>query len=364
MVRTPLILAVIGSIAVATAVGVNWMLWEDEAADNKPPAATDTRSIPADTEIASKVPNLLSPTRPEPPDLTKNGDTPMQPARKSDMAGPIASPSFDVVRITPDGNAVIAGRAQPRDKVTIMDNGQPIGDVQADARGEWVYVPDKPFTPGTRKLSLLSSSGNSEPAGSADVVVLVVPQPAKGVAGRPSSEPPRQALALKLPKPGGASILLQKPSGVSSLDQLSVDTIDYNEKGQLLLSGQAKASSRIFAYLDNQFIGRTLAGDDRVWRLKPDRAVSPGIYTLRVDHVGPAGKVISRISMPFSRANPQTDMPPEPFVVVQPGNSLWRLASRTYGTGLQFTTIYEANRDQIKDPDLIYPGQVFAIPTR
>jgi len=72
--------------------------------------------------------------------------------------------------------------------------------------------------------------------------------------------------------------------------------------------------------------------------------------------------VTARVSMPFSRAEPVAGAPPEPFVIVQPGNSLWRLARRVYGQGIRYSMIYEANRDHIKDPDLIYPGQVFALP--
>lgn len=72
---------------------------------------------------------------------------------------------------------------------------------------------------------------------------------------------------------------------------------------------------------------------------------------------------MARISLPFSRAEPPGDLPPEPFVIVQPGNSLWRMARRTYGSGFNFTTIYQANRDQIKDPDMIFPGQVLALPS-
>ena len=53
----------------------------------------------------------------------------------------------------------------------------------------------------------------------------------------------------------------------------------------------------------------------------------------------------------------------EPFIVVQPGNSLWRLARKTFGSGFGYTTIYEANKDQIKDPNLIFPGQVFVLPS-
>ena len=48
--------------------------------------------------------------------------------------------------------------------------------------------------------------------------------------------------------------------------------------------------------------------------------------------------------------------------VVQPGNSLWRIARKTMGGGLFYTEIYKANMNLIRDPNLIYPGQVFGIP--
>ena len=66
--------------------------------------------------------------------------------------------------------------------------------------------------------------------------------------------------------------------------------------------------------------------------------------------------------MPFKKAIPAADVSVGDVVMVQPGNSLWRLARRTYGSGLRYTDIYDANRDQIRDPNLIYPGQVFVLP--
>jgi nucleoid-associated protein YgaU len=49
---------------------------------------------------------------------------------------------------------------------------------------------------------------------------------------------------------------------------------------------------------------------------------------------------------------------------VQPGNSLWRIARRLSGKGVDYVHIHGANKAQIRDPDLIYPGQVFEIPAR
>ena len=55
--------------------------------------------------------------------------------------------------------------------------------------------------------------------------------------------------------------------------------------------------------------------------------------------------------------------PQEPGqVVIQPGNNLWRISRVIYGRGVEYTVIYQANREQIRDPDLIYPGQIFSTP--
>ena len=72
--------------------------------------------------------------------------------------------------------------------------------------------------------------------------------------------------------------------------------------------------------------------------------------------------MLARIETKFSRAKPLGDLPRDAFVFVQPGNNLWRLARRSYGSGIRYSVIYEANREQIRDPSLIYPGQVFVVP--
>ena len=48
--------------------------------------------------------------------------------------------------------------------------------------------------------------------------------------------------------------------------------------------------------------------------------------------------------------------------IIRSGDNLWTIARRVYGSGYRYTQIYGANRDQIRDPDLIYPGQVFELP--
>ena len=101
--------------------------------------------------------------------------------------------------------------------------------------------------------------------------------------------------------------------------------------------------------------------------------VATGVYTLRIDEIDESGTVLSRVETPFKREEPSvlaqlsTGEAPEEgirlsLVTVQPGNTLWGIASKTYGEGILYVRVFEANRDRIRDPDLIYPGQVFTIP--
>ncbi len=50
------------------------------------------------------------------------------------------------------------------------------------------------------------------------------------------------------------------------------------------------------------------------------------------------------------------------IVTVQPGSTLWAIARDNYGEGLLYLRVFEANKEKILNPDLIYPGQVFSIP--
>ena len=273
-----------------------------------------------------------------------------------------SAPSFDVVRINPRGDTVMAGRAEPGRTVVILDEDKVIGEVIADQRGEWVYVPERPLEPGSRRLSLESRSAGQEPTQSESVVILVVPDRNKDIAGRPTRQSV-QPLALKVPRRGsGASTVLQRPTPSSTTYALAVDAVDYDDMGRLSISGHGAPGRLVQLYLNNRFIGRTRGSERGAWTISPEKPVEPGIYTLRVDQVDDAGKVLVRVSIPFSRAAFLTGMDPESFVVVQPGNSLWRIARRTYGTGIAYSVIYAANRDQISSADLIYPGQIFSLP--
>ena len=281
-----------------------------------------------------------------------------------DAVDPIR-PSFDVVRVNPTGDAVMAGRAAPNAVVTIYDGGREIGRVQADSRGEWVFVPHDVLPPGARELGLAAQTPDGATLRSDQVVVLAVPERGRDLAGQPVAQT-APALAVATSRDGtGRSTVLQLPEADAARGmQLTLDAIDYGDNGGVIFGGRASPNASIQVYRDNQFIGRTVADAQGNWTLAPSVTVPPGDYAIRVDQLGADGHVIARVEVPFSRAELGRQLAEgESQVVVQPGNSLWRIARRVYGEGIQYSVLYDANKGQIRDPDRIYPGQVFVVPT-
>lgn len=258
-------------------------------------------------------------------------------------------PSFDIVRVDRTGYAVIAGRASPRAKVTIYANDAKLAETTAEADGSWVISTETPLEAGSVELSLEMTAEDGATIRSDQTIIIYVPQ-------REGDRP----LVLRT-TPGGATEVLQEPrdDGVG-MGPLSLETIDYDEQGSVIFSGKAEAGRVVQLFANGQFVGQTTAEAGGGWRLTA--TMPPGVYTLHVIQLDENGRPAYAIELPFERASLSDIELRDGKVIVQPGNSLWRIARRAYGRGIQYTVIYEANADQIRDPDLIYPGQIFEVP--
>lgn len=312
-----------------------------------------------------------------------------QPAPTPPAALPAAEPPrFDVARVGARGMLVTAGRASPGAEVTLLESGRAIGRARTDGRGEWVILPPEPLAPGMRELSLLARAPGGETLGSRETVLLLVPQPpaeppaeppagpalaatpAPAHGGSPGASPgaaePAGALAVLLPPVGGpagpAPRLLQGPPETAARQRLGLDVVDYDDAGDMRFAGSAPPGATVRVYIGRQHAGDAVADAGGRWAMTPEQQPALGRHTVRVDQLAAAGSVAARVELPFQRERIAEESLGDGKVVVQPGFSLWRIARRAYGRGTRYTVIYAANRDQIRDPSLIYPGQVFAVP--
>ena len=84
---------------------------------------------------------------------------------------------------------------------------------------------------------------------------------------------------------------------------------------------------------------------------------------IRADKVDDRGKVYARVEVPFEMENGMENTKRRRVRIVK-GDCLWTIAKQLYGSGFAYVTIYQANKKQIKDPNLIYPNQVFVLPAK
>jgi nucleoid-associated protein YgaU len=324
------------------------------------------------------------PAAPAPPDLAAPSAEAARPdPNAAATVAEMIPPRFDVVRVGARGSAVVAGRAAPGAEVILLaDNGRELGRARADRRGEFVILPADALPPGAMELSLRARLGDQEMAGP-DTVVLMVPDTAAQTAEAPRPAPtpePSASAQAQAPAPTGplavlipgrseaaAPRLLQVPEQTSptgTAPRLGIGSVEYDQGGAMRFAGGAPPGTRLRLYVDDKLVGETVADTQGRWAFQPENQPSIGRHRLRVDQISPAdGRVLARAEVPFQREELPAEAFAEQRIVVQPGNNLWRIARSTYGRGTRYTVIYQANKDQIADPNRIYPGQVFALPT-
>lgn len=185
----------------------------------------------------------------------------------------------------------------------------------------------------------------------------------------PAPSAPEQAPRIAVLKSDAQGVSLLQPARPEAMSRVALDTIGYSDAGNVQLSGRAQTQAvEVRIYLDNRAVISLPVGAGGRWRADLP-GVDEGIYTLRVDEVTAEGAVSSRIETPFKRESAETlaqasaqSEGPISAITVQKGATLWAIARDRYGDGTLYVRVFEANADSIRDPDLIYPGQVFDLP--
>jgi hypothetical protein len=330
-------------------------------------------------------------------------------------------PQFDLFSIDSSGLATIAGKGLAGQDLEIVLDGQVIAAVIPDKNGEFAIILDLGISNKPRSLILRSRHRDGREAVSEEIV-LITPiletdeQDKNIIVAEESSvvnldkstvdennNEDEQEDATKINTVNkketvqsneldssnvSVAIVSSKDLKVISpavqknaprVSDVIIDAISYDTEGEVLLSGRGVEDQHIRIYVDNKPIKTRSIEADGTWSMDLQE-IDAGVYILRIDQLDSDGVVTSRTETPFQKetseiakqmaalANSEvTDSAPRigiglSTVVIQPGYTLWAVARKTYGFGMQYVRIYHANKDQIRDPDLIYPGQIFKLP--
>jgi len=298
----------------------------------------------------------------------------------TDEGSPRGLRGFDIVRVDAEGHAVVAGHAEPNSTIQLTLDGVPIEKVETDASGNFVALLDIPIQM-SGALAMTGEGEDGVPVGDGVQTVLIAPPSMRASDSTSEETTLSQAGVLSDQTTGVApQVLLADDTGIAVLqdgndypavENIVIDAITYDPGGDVALSGRGQGGANLRIYLDNTPIDTASISESGQWRL-PLSDVDSGIYTLRVDELAADGTVTSRTETPFKREEPtqlaavqeRVESPQKRVeaVTVQPGSTLWAIARDHLGGGPLYVRVFELNKDQIRDPDMIYPGQVFEIP--
>lgn len=378
--------------------------------------ATQTSQQSSDAAAEEPAAETTEQATAEPEDTTEAETAPATDDTE-EAASPLhAAPVLDQIFVEKDGNALLSGDARPGSRVRVLLNGTLLHEFTVEDSGQFAEFVTIPFSENAQGLVLETSDGE-QVSRSDDYLIAALPKPveeqiasvdtpaqAEDVPTDSAQQPeitnegegeaqseetasttPAEPLAEDTDENQQIAVLRSGEEGVELVqtpelpsdepEQVALDTIGYSDTGDVQLTGRAPDGSGVRLYLDNQLVADLPPTEGGDWRGEIE-GIDPGVYTLRVDEVNTDGTVLSRVETPFKREPVEAlqaaeainggqspdESAPIRSVTVQKGDTLWAISRDRFGDGVLYVKLFDANRELIRDPDLIYPGQIFAIP--
>lgn len=254
------------------------------------------------------------------------------------------TPSFDIVRIEKEGNIIIAGRYLADKNVSVVMNRKVVSTQRTDSNGEFVYSPKHKFKAGNYTIGLVDADSGLKSENKVFVYV--------------SEHGAKNSVSLLMTKTG--STILQSPKLMDG--DLVVSKIDYMAGGRIVVSGNALPRLRVSVSLNNEYLGYAHVSDYKHFGLGADIAkLQPGTnYELSIRLHDGDGNVVDEVNHKFTM--PVMTGSDNTFYTVRRGDCLWIIARNFLRKGILFSIIAEKNN--IKNPDLIFPKQILKIPVK
>ncbi len=340
------------------------------------------------------------PAKAETPKETVVAAAPAPEAKETVVASAPVEPEIPAVTPAPEATnrPVVAAAPETMDEAKPVAPGEPAdetkvaevapvepagGKANADMTPEVAAAPLP--EPETEVAAAPAPETTPEPAKAAPVEgpkpeVATTPSPVAEPAPTPETKPeePSTEVAVAEPAPEPEPEATPAPAIVP---EVVVTAVEAETTGALFVAGTATTPEPVRVYMDDKLLGEAKPSPSGTWLLEVKRDLPAGTYSVRADQVDAGtGDVMARAEVPFERdvevailkpvgeaggsagaeisgsvGGPQT-------LIIKRRDNLWRISRQLYGKGIRWSTIYQANKDQIRNPRWIYPGQVFVLP--
>lgn len=244
-------------------------------------------------------------------------------------------PTFDVLRVEPDGSAVIAGHAAPNSTLEITNGTSVIAKVEVGPSGDFAAVLDKPLPPGDHQIVLKATGKDGKVVTSEEIATVSVPADKSGKllamvtkpgkasrliavpedAGEVASAPANQSAApatgaeASVPPvaPQSSDVASAPASGTSALttapamsSELQITAVEI-EGSKIFIAGITRSGRQVRGSADGSVVGQAQAGGNGHFVIDGSANLTVGDHRIAVEALGSNGQVLVRVEVPFNR---------------------------------------------------------------
>jgi len=247
------------------------------------------------------------------------------------------TPTFDVLRVEPDGSAVIAGHAAPNSTLEITNGTSVIAKVEVGPSGDFAAVLDKPLPPGDHQIVLKATAKDGKVVTSEEIAtvsvpadrngkllamvtkpgkasrLIAVPEEANKVASaQAGSQPAAPAASAEAPastaSPQPGSVASAPASGATAptaaapimSSELQITAVEI-EGSKIFIAGVTRSGRQVRGSADGSVIGQAQAGGDGHFVIDGSANLTVGDHRIAVEALGSNGQVLVRVEVPFNR---------------------------------------------------------------
>lgn len=278
---------------------------------------------------------------------------PETPASVRHAANGATLPRFDVARISRDGVGVLAGRAMPESRVRILADGELWATVEADSRGEWALILDKPLRAGLSALALETLIGGESLRSPNTLVIMREMQAGAGGEAQAGFDAAPDVLAVLTPQAGSeASRVLQKPvapNAPPSSDRPAVETVEFDTAGRGIVTGRAPAGHRVVVRLNDMEVAQLRADAHGRWALTLESALMPGAHRLEVANLDEKGRALTHNVQSFEIGDLVAPPPGGQGIALEMRQAFWAMVRASTGMERRYTLIFRDGAGRLLD---------------
>ncbi len=306
---------------------------------------------------------------------------------------------LDAVDYNSKGDIIFSGRAKPGTAARLYVDNRAVGDAIVDSAGNWTFAGKDIIAPGTHDLRVdqidktgkviarvelpflrenaeaVAALNTPEPAQSEPQVEVSAAKPATEASAQPAAEPPAQTGAESAAQPTTESPA-QKSSEMPAPATVEPPAQPRRQSTQLSRQVDPQAATSVEQQPQPSTPEPPKTGEPPQVSASelPKIAEAQPPQTSELQKTEPAGQTpapeqpaaegkkveVTTTAAAVEAAKAVTpDQPRLGKIIIQPGNNLWKLSRMIYGRGMNYTVIYQANKDQIRNPDPHLSGADF-----